>query len=191
VSGSTPTEIPGGGIVGGVERTELSGRTAAPGGAVARLVVLCGLLLGLFLMHGSPASAASGCHRPSATAMADPADSPHGGADTPHGGTAEAGTPMSMSMSMVPMATTTATAPTDADRWAHAAPALHSGAESCLSTQSRSTVHPAAGPGLTLAVAAVPPLVPAAAGPGDAADGCRAPPYAGRELLLKVCVART
>ncbi|GAA2739841.1 hypothetical protein GCM10010440_04250 [Kitasatospora cinereorecta] len=32
------------------------------GGALARLVVLGGLLVGLFLMHGSPASAVGGCH---------------------------------------------------------------------------------------------------------------------------------
>ncbi|AUG78697.1 hypothetical protein CFP65_3924 [Kitasatospora sp. MMS16-BH015] len=34
--------------------------------ALTRLYVLCAVLAGLFLMHGSPASAASGCHRTSA-----------------------------------------------------------------------------------------------------------------------------
>lgn len=41
---------------------------AVSGGAVARLVVLCSVLAGLFLMHGSP-TAAAGCHRPTTAAV--------------------------------------------------------------------------------------------------------------------------
>ncbi|MFJ5922824.1 DUF6153 family protein [Kitasatospora sp. NPDC092948] len=48
---------------------ERTGRATDPGGrTVARWAVLCALLLGLFLMHGSPASAA-GCHRVAAAAV--------------------------------------------------------------------------------------------------------------------------
>ncbi|MGW4382118.1 hypothetical protein [Kitasatospora sp. NPDC004531] len=56
-------------------------RVSHPAGrTVARWAVLCALLLGLFLMHGSPASAA-GCHPAEGAAMAA-----HPGAHADEGG---------------------------------------------------------------------------------------------------------
>ncbi|MEU2686591.1 hypothetical protein ABZ654_22460 [Streptomyces hygroscopicus] len=47
----------------------MSGGAAGRRG-IARLVAVCAVLLGLFLMHGAPATAAEGCHggMPSTTA---------------------------------------------------------------------------------------------------------------------------
>src|SRR5690606_18450570 len=46
---------------GGSEDSGMSGGAAGRRGS-ARLVAACVLLLGLFLMHGAPATAAEGCH---------------------------------------------------------------------------------------------------------------------------------
>ncbi|MFF0389778.1 hypothetical protein ACFYS8_13950 [Kitasatospora sp. NPDC004615] len=135
---------------------ERTGRATDPAGrTVARWAVLCALLLGLFLMHGSPASAA-GCHRETATAAA-----PHLGAHVMDGG----------------------------GRVAVRAPGAHEGAMvDCVSTPARDQLPPA-GPSATV------PWThpqPSAAGPlrAGGAEGGRAPPDSGRELLIRVCVAR-
>lgn len=57
--------------------------------AAARWLAACAVLCGLFLMHGTPASAADGCHggqmpaMPAATAHHSPAMAEHGTADEP------------------------------------------------------------------------------------------------------------
>ncbi|WP_404869076.1 DUF6153 family protein [Kitasatospora griseola] len=138
-------------------RVERTGRATDPAGrTVARWTVLCALLLGLFLMHGSPASAA-GCHRTAETAVS----AHHAGAHTMQGSAREA----------------------------VRAPGAHEGsAVDCVSTQARDHLPPA-GPA---AGVPWPHPQPSATGPlptGGAESG-RAPPDGGRELLIRVCVAR-
>lgn len=134
------------------------GRTRTPGGS--RLLVLCAVLCGLFLMHGAPASAAEGCH--DATAVT---------------------APVSM--------TTTAGHPAvrgehDPARVAAARPATDG--ESCVFTHARDRVLP-----LLMALGLVLLAVRALAGRRTAVRGParRGPPFAGRDLLLQVCIART
>lgn len=137
----------------GMERI---GRATAPAGrGAARWAVLCALLLGLFLMHGSPASAA-GCH-PAGT------------------GPRTAGAPVAGAMG-------------GEHRPVVTVPMGHgSSAASCVSVQARDRV-PLAAPGAALPW--TPPRPPVAATVREAAaEGGRAPP-GGRELLLRVCVAR-
>jgi len=136
------------------------------GGAVARLVVLCGVLAGLFLMHGSPSSAAAGCHEAMSGMTAE-----HSTGKRP----------------MAEHSVAEEQAPGE-----HATSTAHrpgQGVVSCVSTQARGGVS-LAGPGLPAALE--PPLpTPAAVRPAvGTADGSRAPP-AGRALLLQVCVSRT
>ncbi|MFJ1622139.1 hypothetical protein ACIODX_17510 [Streptomyces sp. NPDC088190] len=136
------------------------GRTRTPG--LSRLLVLCAVLSGLFLMHGAPASAAEGCH--DATAMT-------------------AAAPGSM----------TTTAEHSAVRGEHG-PAFAAAAgsamdgESCVFTHARDRVLP-----LLMALGLVLLAVRQLAGHRTAVRGParRGPPFAGRELLLRVCVART
>ncbi|MFE6666571.1 hypothetical protein ACFVFH_23795 [Streptomyces sp. NPDC057697] len=127
-----------------------------------RLFVLCAVLSGLFLMHGAPASAAEGCH----DAMA-----------------------VTASASVPP----TTTAGHSAAPGGHG-PALAAGARSeadggsCVFTQARDRVLPLpAAPGPAL------PAVRELAGHRSAVHGPerRGPPFAGRDLLLQVGVART
>ncbi|GAA0680062.1 hypothetical protein GCM10010193_37200 [Kitasatospora atroaurantiaca] len=135
------------------------------GGAAARLVVLCAVLAGLFLMHGSP-SAAAGCHE----AMAGMVRA---------AGTAE--------HPMAEHSVAEEQAPAE-----HAAAAAHhpaQGSVTCVSTQARGGV-PLAGPGVLAALEPPLPTPAAVRSPAGTADGSRAPP-AGRALLLQVCVSRT
>ncbi len=155
-----------------------TGRTAT------RWAVLCALLLGLFLMHGSPASA-TGCH---------PAQPPRmvGMVNT----AATAG--MTSAAEMARAAGTAGTARTTAHA-AHRPGARHpavstslphgSSASACVSTPARDRLSlPAPGS----ALAAAPPRLPSAGPPCSGAErGGRAPPGGGRELLLLVCVARS
>ncbi|MFE7111252.1 hypothetical protein ACFU98_25155 [Streptomyces sp. NPDC057575] len=138
------------------------GRTRTPG--ASRLLVLCAVLLGLFLMHGAPASAAEGCH----DAMTV---------------TAAASAPGSMQ----------ATAGHAAMRAEHGSaravagmPAMNG--ESCVFTHARDRVLPLL---MSLGLALV--AVQALSGRRTAVRGParRGPPSAGRGLLLQVCIART
>ncbi|MFE5093882.1 hypothetical protein ACFRCI_26960 [Streptomyces sp. NPDC056638] len=135
-------------------------RTCTPG--ASRLLVLCAVLCGLFLMHGAPASAAEGCHG----AMAVTSDAP---------------------MSMTTGAGHTAV--TDEHGTAHAAAALPGmNGESCVSTHARDRLLPLL-MSLGLVVLAVWVLGgrrTAVRGPAR-----RGPPFVGRDLLLQVCIART
>lgn len=49
------------------------GSRQAGGQGIARLLVLCAVLAGLFLMHGAPATAAEGCHGVMSVPMPVPA----------------------------------------------------------------------------------------------------------------------
>ncbi|MDR3036666.1 MAG: hypothetical protein LBV78_26785 [Kitasatospora sp.] len=143
------------------ERTGRATDPAAAGRTAARWAVLCALLLGLFLMHGSPASAA-GCHPASASPPPPSASAPH--AVTGH-------------------------TPPGEGRPSANAPMLHgSSAAACVSTQARDRA-PVPAPGAALPPH--PPLLPLTGpGPAGAERGGRAPPDGGRELLIRVCVAR-
>ncbi|MGV9265417.1 hypothetical protein ACWDRR_12225 [Kitasatospora sp. NPDC003701] len=138
------------------------------GGATARLLLLCGLLAGLFLMHGSP-TAAGGCHEPAALAApAVAAAAGHAAHGTP--GDTPGDTPS-----------------LDGRR----APGGDPQAVSCVSNRDREGAGlPVAAP-LAAGAAAVLPAVWMPPAPQRRRAGPRAPPDAGRRLLLRVCVART
>jgi hypothetical protein len=170
-----------------VER-DRKGRVVAGNGQIgergfARLLMVCAVLAGLFLMHGSPAAAAEGCHGALPTALPG------------------AAAPMSMSMSM-DEGTTAAAARADSPPamprpgTALAAPAVHAGAPSmahgamCVSTPARARfLLPAHTLLVAVAVLAVTALGGRAAGRARARRG--QPPPGGRSLLLQVGVART
>ncbi|MET8170191.1 hypothetical protein ABZT34_39175 [Streptomyces sp. NPDC005329] len=142
----------------------MTGGQAGTRGA-ARLLMVCALLLGLFLMHGSPASAAEGCH---GVVSPSPAMAGHD-----HAAFNQA----------VPTA--------GHGRAALAALTPTSGAQ-CVSTPApeRITVPT---PGL-VAIAALSALAAALLGRMRAAGGRigrRGPPDGGRDLLLRACIART
>ncbi|MEU3493079.1 hypothetical protein ABZ747_06205 [Kitasatospora cineracea] len=141
------------------ERTGRATDPAAAGRAAARWAVLCALLLGLFLMHGSPASA-TGCH-PAPSASAPPSAS--------HAATGH-------------------TRPGEGRPSINAPMRNGSSASACVSTQARDRA-PVPAPGAALPPH--PPLLPLTGpGPVGAERGGRAPPDGGRELLIRVCVAR-
>ncbi|WP_328323689.1 MULTISPECIES: hypothetical protein [unclassified Streptomyces] len=169
---------------------------AARGPATARLVVVCGVLFGLFLMHGAPATAAGGCHGSLSSVSMNAAMT--GGTDTAMtGGTnpamtggADAAMPRGHGdAAMAPAAVRPVTA--------HPGPAFRAGTGPgehgavCVSTpaRDRSLFGPAGLSGLAvLALLAVRPLRvrPVLLG----GTGRRGPPASGRSLLLRVCVAR-
>lgn len=135
---------------------------------IARLLAVCAVLFGLFLMHGSPASAAEGCH-----------------------GSMPAPAPMPAGHDASPM--TTAHAPATH----HPGPALQAAGAAgmpevlCVATPAHERI-PLPAPGL-LAVAAV--TVLAAWTPAQrralGGRGLRGPPAGGRDHLLQACIART
>jgi hypothetical protein len=127
----------------------------------ARLLALCALLLGLFLMHGMPTAAAEGCHgdRAAMTALAAHADG------MPHPAGAQAAT--------------------DA-----AGPARSSGAL-CVSTPGRGNpVLPASALFAVIPAVAAARLWSGRI-EGAFSGRRRGPPQAGRTLLHQVCIART
>ncbi|MER5638390.1 hypothetical protein ABT095_15695 [Kitasatospora sp. NPDC002227] len=138
-------------------------------GKLTRLYVLCAVLAGLFLMHGSPASAASGCHRTAAAAPTEEPTADHAAAPAHH-----------------------AMADPDPGPGPTAAPAEpghgHPG-EVCLATPAQHG-QPLAQPGT--APYAVEAAARAVDGPArSAADGPRAPPSGGRDVTVRNCVSRT
>ena len=136
------------------------GHTRTPG--TSRLLVLCAVLLGLFLMHGAPTSAADGCHDAMAVTASAPgpmqASAGHLAVRGEHGPARAVDTMSAMN------------------------------GESCVFTHARDRVLP-----LLMALGLVLLAVPALTGRRAAVRGParRGPPFAGRELLLQVCVART
>lgn len=123
----------------------------------ARLLAVCALLCGLFLMHGAPASAADGCHAAWPTAMT---------------------TPMT-------------------GKLMHSSPSATASADAygghCVALQARERIAlPWTDTGAVPVLARTAPAVVLAAGGGaGGAQRWRGPPSGGRELLLRVSVART
>ncbi|GAA0692804.1 hypothetical protein GCM10009548_76030 [Streptomyces malaysiensis subsp. malaysiensis] len=141
----------------------------ARGRAVARLSAVCAVLLGLFLMHGAPATAASGCHG----TMPVSAPVEHAGqtAEGHHGDTV--------------MAAADSVAP-------HAAPqevSAEHGAQ-CVATPTRDRLLLPVWALVAVAVVAFSVEWPTGRGRAAGEAGRRGPPGGGRELLLRVCVAR-
>ncbi|MGV4930047.1 hypothetical protein K2224_07725 [Streptomyces sp. BHT-5-2] len=147
------------------------------GRALARLMAVCTVLFGLFLMHGAPATAANGCH--GAVPMSMPVSmSVSGGHAAAHGGGASAA----------------ATAPMAGTGSAHTGSQVVFGEHGaqCVATPVRDRLT-LPSPSL-LAFAAVVSLCGwALTGrrviAGEA--GRRGPPGGGRAVLLKLGVART
>lgn len=136
---------------------------------LARLPAVFAVLLGLFLMHGAPATAAEGCHGALTATAASPMAGGHDAA----------------------VMTTTMPAAHSPGPVVRAADAAGMHGELCVSTPAHERVHLPA-PGL-LAVAGAGVLVLWALIRRAAADGTgrRGPPASGRGLLLQVCIART
>ncbi|MFB7715788.1 hypothetical protein, partial [Streptomyces sp. NPDC056105] len=138
---------------------------------IARLSAVCAVVLGLFFMHGAPASAAEGCHGTMPAIVASPMT---GGHDA---------------TIMTPVHAPAAHDPGPAVR--AAAPPGEPGAL-CVSTPAHERI-PLPAPGmLTLAGTAALALwtllrLRAAVG----GTWRRGPPEGGRDLLMKVCIART
>lgn len=177
---------------------------ARPGrGGAARLAVVVALLCGLFLMHGAPASAAGGCHGDASTAMS--------AAGFPHASARHAPEPHAPEPSA---ATRPAPRPPShpAAHAHHFAYAHHFTHESSHPTAYRASYGSggSGGGGHCLAriardgwpgpaadaahgVAAVPGavLAPPTVRAAHPDAGLRGPPGGGRELLLRVSVART
>ncbi|GAB2702208.1 hypothetical protein [Kitasatospora kifunensis] len=146
-----------------------SRRLRGPG--IARLLAVCAVLVGLFLMHGTPATAAAGCH-----------GEPAAGALMP-GGAAQA----------VGSAGSRAAAPADpGSPLALPTAGLPTGGAVCVSTPARGGV-----PFPAVALLALAVLAGGAAWEltdrqvGAPSHRRRGPPSGGRALLLQVCVART
>ncbi|MFE1788734.1 hypothetical protein ACFW7J_10125 [Streptomyces sp. NPDC059525] len=135
--------------------------------ATARLMAVCAVLLGLFLMHGAPATAAEGCH--SAMAHVTPIDDGH------HH------TAMSR-----------ATEATGDEPILKASPAPGMGGGSCVSTPAHDRISLPT-PGLLAAAVfgALTAGLSARLRQTGAGTGRRGPPDGGRDLLNRVCIART
>ncbi|MER5749236.1 hypothetical protein [Streptomyces sp. NPDC002088] len=137
---------------------------------MARLLAVCAVLFGLFLMHGAPVTAAGGCHG-AMPAMSSP---------MPDGHDVAAAT-----MAHAPDAHQPGLSVRHVD-----APGM-SGVL-CVSTPASKRV-PLPAPGL-IAMAAVAVLavwMPAELRAAAGRMGRRGPPSGGRDLLLQVCIART
>ncbi|WP_329496700.1 hypothetical protein [Kitasatospora herbaricolor] len=148
--------------------------------ATAQLLLLCAVLAGLFLMHGSPA-AAGDCHRALGAMPGPPAAAASSGAahQAAHRHPDTAG-----------RAGVTAGRAGEVSAPAPSAPGPHARDTLCLATKTRDgAALPAPGPA-TGAPAVVLPAVPAA-GFARSAGSPRAGPGGGRHILLQVCVART
>lgn len=137
-----------------------------------RLLILCAVLLGLFLMHGAPATAAEGCHG------AMPAASP----------TAHGHDPAAMGS---PGAEAVASAPSPR-RVQQVSGASSTHGTLCVSTAARDLTPLPVG-GALVAVVAVSAIGILANLPVPLVRTGRRgpPPPGGRSLLLTVCVART
>ncbi|BAC72490.1 hypothetical protein AQJ43_21915 [Streptomyces avermitilis] len=153
-------------------------RRRGPG--VARLLVLCAVLLGLFFMHGAPANAAEGCHGSTAMVMSP---------GTGHG--------EDVRMDAAALRPPGATAP-GASAMAPTAPPAHGVAmpgmsgELCVSTPARDrTPLPATGLLALLGLVALVAWHPTGRSGVFGEPARRGPPLYGRHLLLQVCVART
>ncbi|KUN09208.1 hypothetical protein AQI95_05005 [Streptomyces yokosukanensis] len=145
-------------------------RTRAGRRDIARLLAVCAVLIGVFLMHGAPATAAEGCHDATPAMAAAPAAHGHHAAPIP-----AAASPVHASGPAVGAAAATGTAGT-----------------LCVSTPAHERF-PLPAPGLLAVAGAGALALWVSARLRAAADGTgrRGPPARGRDLLLQVCVART
>ncbi|MFE2988488.1 hypothetical protein [Streptomyces sp. NPDC059262] len=145
----------------------MTGTSTARRRGIARLLALCAVLFGLFLMHGAPATAAEGCH--SAMPVAAPMSEGHADAAM------ESATPPAMTHAGAQQASQ----------------AMLMDGTTCVSTPARHlNPLPTGGLMAIVAVLATAFLVgrPVALG----RTGRRGPPPpGGRSLLLQVCIART
>ncbi|MFF2039570.1 hypothetical protein ACFVVX_04020 [Kitasatospora sp. NPDC058170] len=173
------------------------GRTR--GRAVARLLLLCALLAGLFLMHGSPTSA-GGCHepRPTGAPTEAPTEAWRAAADPHRQHGTPAGPDNGLHAPDRPGRPDGLHGPDDRPNRLDRpdGPRAHGGelrttaaADSCVAHRGRDGAGVPAPGGAVPAVGATQPT--ALAGPHPRpADGPRAPPAAGRRLLLLLGVAR-
>ncbi|WP_020140641.1 hypothetical protein [Streptomyces sp. 351MFTsu5.1] len=137
---------------------------------IARLLAVCAVLFGLFLMHGAPATAGQGCHG----AMPTMAPSPITGGHDP-----------------ALLATRAPAVPTPG--FAVRAAGLSGMPGSlCVSTPAHERI-PLPAPGLidVAGAAALTPWMLTRLRAAASRTGRRGPPDSGRDLLLQVCIART
>ncbi|MFI6893614.1 hypothetical protein ACIBM4_05830 [Streptomyces sp. NPDC050256] len=135
---------------------------------VARLLALCAVLFGLFVMHGAPATAAEGCHGAMAAT-----------APMPEGHRVAAVTP-----ALSPVMTHTVTQ--------HASGASQTDGAMCVSTPARDrTPLPSSGLAAVVAVLTAGLLAGRLLILGRTGRRGPPPPPGGRSLLLQVCIART
>ncbi|MGW5200103.1 hypothetical protein [Streptomyces spiralis] len=159
---------------------------------IARLLAVCAVLFGLFLMHGAPATAAEGCHGTMSDTAALPV-TPMAGTTSMAGMTSKGGvTPVAGGQDVAPVSTVRVP---DTHGVGPAVRAAHTSGMSgahCVSTPARERV-PLPAPGLLAMAGAGVLALRAAAGLRAAVGGTgrRGPPAGGRELLLQVGVART
>ncbi|MFG2560746.1 hypothetical protein [Streptomyces sp. NPDC048496] len=142
---------------------------------IARLIAVCAVLLGLFLMHGAPATAAEGCHgaMPSVTVPMHAVTGPmHDGHAAP-----------TMTSAALPTTAQSAQAARAGD-----GSGMHG--VQCVSTPAHER-NPLPTAGLSAAVALPAAWFPAGLRAATGWTRRRGPPAGGRDLLIQVCVART
>ena len=153
----------------------------------ARLLAVCAVLFGLFLMHGAPSTAAEGCHGGMGAAGGSTTT---GMADTPMTGVANApitGAHHAAMASSAPPFVDAASGPTMRGAASSGMPGTL-----CVSTPAHDRI-PLPASGLLAVTGALAVVLSGPAGLRAAAGGTgrRGPPTGGRGLLLQVCVART
>ncbi len=140
---------------------EQAGRTG-----VTRLLLLCAVMLGIFLMHGAPSAATGGCHEAAGGSVLLTGHHP-------------------AAMTAVP------DPPAPSGSAAHPVSASQPDGSLCVSTAARERGRlPVAGL-LALVLFFVAGRVAGFGPAGAPLRGRRGPPRYGRELLLQVCIART
>lgn len=137
---------------------------------LARLLSVCAVLCGLFLMHGAPATAAEGCHGAMSAVAHAPMTGGHDAAGMLSAPPAAHGSAPAMRAAGLPGMSGTL----------------------CVSTPAheRSPL-PAPGPSAVAGAAVLVLWGQARLRAAAGGTGRRGPPPGGRELLLQVCVART
>lgn len=156
----------------------MAGVGAAGRRGVARLLLVCAVLAGLFLMHGAPATAAAGCHADASVLGAVPADG--GGPMASHGSGTAPRRPAAVSR--------TGSAGTHGAR-ATVPMAVHGA--TCVSTPARARGPLPVKASTTSQVVADAPVLAGRAAPVGRRWRRGPPPPGGRDLLLRVGVART
>lgn len=147
------------------------------GAGTARLIAVCVALLGLFLMHGAPASAAGGCHDGMTASMA--------AAPGEHAGHAGSGSVMASAAAAVvhhPKTPAPGEQAVAEDAGAHGT--------SCVSTAPRDQLPLPAGV-LVLAIAVTVLAAWSLHSAWTLGRTGRHGPPGGRQLLLNMCIART